>query len=302
MGRVRGATADEECHSKRGGQPQAPLSSALAAAVLAACARPEGGLPARSSGGEEAEPGASGASGAAASAHADGRGASEVEGPDAERREHLIRQIERDGVTDARVLTALRRTPRHRFVLPQLRDAAYENRPLPIVGGQTISQPFIVAFMTQAADIQPGERCLEVGTGSGYQAAVLAELCAETFSIEYLPEVAAFGRRNLESQGYLERGVNLRVGDGYAGWPERAPFDAILVTAAPEQVPEPLLQQLAVGGRLVIPVGEQDGIQRLERWTRLRPGGDPAALSRETLLAVQFVPFLGEGQRERAPN
>src|SRR5690606_27283006 len=159
------------------------------------------------------------------------------------------------GIESQRVIEAMRTVPRHQFVLPDMRQQAYADRPLPIVGEQTISQPYIVAFMTAAADIQVGERCLEIGTGSGYQAAVLVELCAETYSIEYLPEVAAFGRSNLQKAGYLERNLQLRVGDGYAGWPQAAPFDAILVTAAPDAVPQPLLDQLAMGGKLVIPVG-----------------------------------------------
>lgn len=212
----------------------------------------------------------------------------------AERSAMVERQIAAEGVRDARVLDAMRRVPRHLFVPPALEHAAYSDGPLPIPGGQTISQPYIVAFMTEAADISSSERCLEIGTGSGYQAAVLSELCAETFSIEYLPEVAAFGRRNLERAGYGER-VALRVGDGYRGWPERAPFDVILVTAAPPEVPEPLLAQLAMGGKLVIPVGPEGGHQRLERWTRRRAGNKDSAFSRDTLLGVQFVPFLGPG-------
>lgn len=261
---------------------------ALSCVVAIACARPDAPAQARSS----LAPDSAASSGAP-------RPQPNDDGEDVERREQMVKQIERDGVKDERVLTALRRTPRHRFVAPAMRHLAYEDRPLPIVEGQTISQPFIVAFMTETADIQPGERCLEIGTGSGYQAAVLAEMCRETYSIEYLEDVAAFGRANLESLGYLQRGVTLRVGDGYAGWPERAPFDAILVTAAPERVPQPLLDQLAVGGRLVIPVGPERGAQRLERWTRVKAGGGPDAFSRETLLAVQFVPFLGPEADER---
>lgn len=214
----------------------------------------------------------------------------------AERSSMVKRQIAAQGVRDRRVLAAMRRVPRHLFVPPELSGMAYADSPLPIPGGQTISQPYIVAFMSEAAGISPSERCLEIGTGSGYQAAVLAELCAETHSIEYLPEVAAFGRSNLERAGYLER-VRLRVGDGYAGWPERAPFDVILVTAAPPEVPEPLLAQLSVGGRLVIPVGPEGGRQRLERWTRRAPGSSGKAFSRDTLLGVQFVPFLGPAAR-----
>jgi len=195
-------------------------------------------------------------------------------------------------VTDERVLRAMGAVPRHSFVLPSDLDRAYADRPLPIVGGQTISQPYIVAFMSQAAQIDPADRCLEIGTGSGYQAAVLTELCRETYSIEYLAEVADFGRANLEHAGYLRRPLHLRTGDGYAGWPEAAPFDAILVTAAPEKVPPPLLGQLALGGRLVIPTGPQS-LQELEVWTRKRAGDDADAFTRETLLSVRFVPFLG---------
>jgi protein-L-isoaspartate(D-aspartate) O-methyltransferase len=201
-------------------------------------------------------------------------------------------QIERRGVSDPRVLEALRRVPRHRFVPLSVRSSAHHDGPLPIAGEQSISQPYIVAAMTEAARIAPSDRCLEIGTGSGYQAAVLAELCRETYSIEYLPEVAALGRRNLQALGYLERGVQLRVGDGYEGWPEQAPFDVILVTAAPAHVPPPLLHQLGLGGRLVIPVGpERD--QNLELWIRRGPGQEPAAFSRVTQFGVRFVPFLG---------
>lgn len=210
-------------------------------------------------------------------------------------RTHMVEaQLAAREISDSRVLAAMRRVPRHRFVPGSVAAEAYEDTPLPIVGGQTISQPYIVAFMTQAADIAPGERCLEIGTGSGYQAAVLAELCAETYSIEYLPDVAAFGRANLEALGYLGRGVQLRVGDGYAGWPERAPFDAILVTAAPARVPPALLAQLALGGRLVIPVGKAED-QRMEIWTRVAAGEGERAFERKTTFGVRFVPFLGPG-------
>jgi protein-L-isoaspartate(D-aspartate) O-methyltransferase len=214
----------------------------------------------------------------------------------AERSQMVETQIAAEGVSDSRTLAAMRRVPRHRFVAPGFEARAYEDRPLPIPGGQTISQPYIVAFMTEAADIAPGERCLEIGTGSGYQAAVLAELCGATYSIEYLPEVAAFGRKNLQASGYATR-VELRVGDGYGGWPEHAPFDAILVTAAPEKVPAPLLAQLAPAGKLVIPVGPEGGRQKLERWTRVGPGQGESAFERETLLGVAFVPFLGDAAR-----
>jgi protein-L-isoaspartate(D-aspartate) O-methyltransferase len=211
-------------------------------------------------------------------------------------REALVRRtIEERGVKDPRVLAAMRRVPRHRFVLPRDRGRAYVDGPLPIVGGQTISQPYIVAFMTEAAHPRSDAKCLEIGTGSGYQAAVLAEVCGQVFSIEYLPAVARFGEQNLRRAGYGSARVHLRVGDGYAGWPAEAPFDVILVTAAPEKVPPPLLEQLAVGGTLVIPVGSESGIQELERWTRRRPGAGEGAFERQDLLGVRFVPFLGEG-------
>jgi protein-L-isoaspartate(D-aspartate) O-methyltransferase len=193
------------------------------------------------------------------------------------------------------VLSAIGRVPRHRFVLSSQADRAYEDFPLPIVGGQTISQPYIVGFMTQAADIATTDRCLEIGTGSGYQAAVLSELCQEVHSIEVLPEVAEFGRKNLEALGYLGKKLKLRVGDGFGGWPEAAPFDAILVTAAPEQVPAPLLEQLSVGGRLVIPVGPRGGDQQLVVWTRMKPGNAPESFEKHSLFGVRFVPFLGRG-------
>jgi protein-L-isoaspartate(D-aspartate) O-methyltransferase len=214
----------------------------------------------------------------------------------AERRTERERMVQEQliarGIQDRRVLAALRSVPRHRFVPFAVRSGAYLDGPLPIPGDQTISQPYLVAFMTELAQIRAGARCLEIGTGSGYQAAILAELCGETYSIEYLPEVAAFGRSNLEALGYLERGVFLRVGDGYGGWPDKAPFDVILVTAAPEHVPQPLLDQLAVGGRLVIPVGST-WEQMLEVWTRLAPGAGHRSFARQRLAGVRFVPFLG---------
>jgi protein-L-isoaspartate(D-aspartate) O-methyltransferase len=257
---------------------------ALGLALLSvACARREQRLQT-----SERGPRAAGDSSAApapsslASAYAERRG----------EREHLVREtIAARGVSEARVLSAMRRVPRHRFVPKVVADAAYADRPLPIGWGQTISQPYIVAAMTEAVAPKPEDRCLEIGTGSGYQAAVLAELCAKTYSIEYVPELAAFGKKNLRSLGYA---VELRTGDGYRGWPEAAPFDVIVVTAAPERVPDPLLEQLAVGGRLVIPVGPQDGAQELILYTRTRPGKGDQHFERRQLAAVRFVPFLGD--------
>jgi protein-L-isoaspartate(D-aspartate) O-methyltransferase len=196
-------------------------------------------------------------------------------------------QIEKRGVTDPLVLEAMRRVPRHLFVPPYLRDRAYDDVPLPIGSGQTISQPFIVAYMSEAARVRPGDRVLEIGAGSGYQAAVLATVGARVFSMEILPEVATATRDALLSAGI--GGVELRTGDGWHGWPEEAPFDAILVTAAPEETPEPLTAQLVIGGRLILPVGA--GSQELLRVTRTATG-----IARESLLPVRFVPMTGEAR------
>ncbi|HEV8121273.1 MAG TPA: protein-L-isoaspartate(D-aspartate) O-methyltransferase, partial [Candidatus Polarisedimenticolia bacterium] len=203
-------------------------------------------------------------------------------------------QIERRGVSDPLVLEAMRCVPRHLFVPPDLRDRAYDDKPLPIGSGQTISQPFIVAYMTEAARVRQGDRVLEIGAGSGYQAAVLATIGARVFSLEILPEVADATRAALQAARIA--GVEVRTGDGYHGWPEEAPFDAILVTAAPETTPEPLVGQLAEGGRLIVPVGA--GSQELLRLTRTASG-----LLRESLLPVRFVPMTGEARaRGRGPH
>jgi len=214
----------------------------------------------------------------------------------AERERMVTAQIERDGINNPRILQAFRRVPRHAFVPDALRNDAYQDRPLPLGFGQTISQPFIVAAMTAAVAPTAADKCLEVGTGSGYQTAILAELCNVTYSIEYLPAVAEQGRKNIESCGYAADRIRLKVGDGYLGWPELAPFDVVVVTAAPEQVPLPLLEQLAVGGRLVIPVGPRDRSQRLELWIRHQPGAGRDALSHRVLLDVRFVPMLGRAE------
>ncbi|HUD70366.1 MAG TPA: protein-L-isoaspartate(D-aspartate) O-methyltransferase [Dongiaceae bacterium] len=193
-------------------------------------------------------------------------------------------QIERRGVRDPGVLRAMRAVPRERFVPEAERQRAYDDGPIAIGSGQTISQPYIVAFMTEAAGVGPGDRVLEIGTGSGYQAAVLAEVGAEVRSLEIIPELAERARRDLAAAGY-ER-IRVRTGDGWAGWPEAAPYDAILVTAAPAEVPEALVQQLKVGGRMVLPLGT--GTQTLVRITRTERGDE-----RETLLVVRFVPMTG---------
>jgi protein-L-isoaspartate(D-aspartate) O-methyltransferase len=170
-------------------------------------------------------------------------------------REHMVDdQIQGRDITDERVLAVMRRVPRHRFVPDKLQEVAYADRPLPIGHGQTISQPYIVALMTQLARPEPGSRALDIGTGSGYQAAVLAELVDHVYSIEILKPLADSADARLKELGYTN--VDVRWGDGYKGWPEHAPFDVIIVAAAPDHVPQPLVDQLAAGGRMVIPVGE----------------------------------------------
>ncbi len=188
---------------------------------------------------------------------------------------------------DPAVLGALERVPRHEFVPRALRPEAYADRPLPIGEGQTISQPYIVAIMTQLLGVGPGARVFELGTGSGYQAAVLAELGARVYSVEIVPELASRARETLERLGYRE--VRVRAGDGYLGWPEAAPFDAILVTAAGDHIPQPLVDQLRPGGRLVMPVGPAFGVQQLQVLEKAADG----RLSPREVLPVRFVPITG---------
>ena len=188
-------------------------------------------------------------------------------------------------ITDPLVIAAMRKVPRHLFVPPALREQAYRDSPLPIGHGQTISQPYIVALMTQLARAAPGKKALDVGTGSGYQAAILAETCDEVFSIEILCDLAEQARARLESLGY--RNVHVRCGDGYAGWPEEAPFDVIVVAAAPARIPRPLVEQLAPGGRLVIPVGNVS--QELVVVEKLEDG----SIRQFTAGGVRFVPMTG---------
>ena len=200
----------------------------------------------------------------------------------------LAIQLERMGIRDRRVLGAVEEVPRHLFVPPPLRSEAEADRPLPIGHGQTISQPFIVAFMTEALRLTGEERVLEVGTGSGYQTAVLSLLAREVFSIEIVPELAARASELLLRTLELTN-VRLRVGDGRLGWPEAAPFDGIIVTAAPGSIPEPLREQLAPGGRLVIPVGADPDLQVLKVLQR----GDDGVSQETDLLPVRFVPLTG---------
>lgn len=204
-------------------------------------------------------------------------------------------QIQIRGVDDPRVLAAMRRVPRHRFVPQALWDQAYNDYPLPIGEDQTISQPYIVALMTEALELQAGDRVLEIGTGSGYQAAVLAELAAQVYSIDRLASLAEKARQVLAELGYTN--FQVRVGDGTQGWPEEAPFDAILVTAGAPQVPRPLVEQLALGGRLVVPVGDRFS-QTLTRVRQTRDG-----VKFDYLGGCRFVRLIGKyGWKEGGPE
>jgi protein-L-isoaspartate(D-aspartate) O-methyltransferase len=199
------------------------------------------------------------------------------------RRRHMIEsQIRARGIRDPRVLDAMAKVERHRFLRDQDIDLAYGDHPVDIGLGQTISQPYIVAFMSEALDLRPTDRVLEIGTGSGYQTAVLAELAAEVYSIEVVPAHAEAAAKLLAELGYTN--VWLRCGDGYAGWPEQAPFDGIIVTAAPDHLPPPLVAQLKIGGRMVVPVGRGD--QELLTFYKQDDG-----LRESSRLPVRFVPL-----------
>lgn len=211
----------------------------------------------------------------------------------AHRRADMVReQLAGRDITDERVLQAMRRVRRHLFVPDGLQKLAYADRPLPIGHGQTISQPYIVALMTQLARPRQSARALDVGTGSGYQAAVLAELVQQVYSIEIVCPLADMARRRLESLGY--NNVEVRCGDGYAGWLEHAPFDVIIVAAAPEQVPQALIDQLAPGGRLVIPVG--NFYQELTVVEKLHDGG----VKSRSVAPVAFVPMIHGKSSDRS--
>jgi protein-L-isoaspartate(D-aspartate) O-methyltransferase len=204
-------------------------------------------------------------------------------------REAMVRQqIAARGVRDEGVLQAMGSVPRHLFVPPGMQPYSYRDSPLPIGYEQTISQPYIVGFMTEALALKPGDRVLEVGTGSGYQAAVLSVLVREVYSIEIVEPLANEAAERLRRLGYSN--VKVRSGDGYRGWPDAAPFDGIMVTAAPDHIPKPLLDQLAEGGRLLIPVGKD--FQMLTRVNRTAKG-----FKKENLLPVRFVPMTGEAEK-----
>lgn len=212
---------------------------------------------------------------------------SDAQDPRAAERVRMVQeQLRARDIRSRSVLAAMSRVPRHAFVPPLHQADAYGDHPLPIGYGQTISQPYIVAYMTQAAEIEPGDRVLEIGTGSGYQAAVLAELAGQVYSIEIVPGLAARADSTLRALGY--RNVEVRAGDGYAGWAEHAPYDAILVTAAPDHVPPALVEQLAVGARMVIPVGT--GEQEMRVITKTLRG-----LVERTTIPVRFVPLVRPG-------
>ncbi len=203
-------------------------------------------------------------------------------------REQMVeRQIQGRGIQDSAVLQAMQAVPRHEFVPDKYLSQAYADHPLPIGYGQTISQPYIVALMTEELELNPGDRVLEVGTGSGYQAAVLAEMEAEVYSMEIIPELANQARERLQRLGYTD--IKVKNGDGYYGWEEHAPYDAIIVTAAPDHLPQPLVRQLKDRGRLVIPIGPIGAVQTL--WLYEKIEGEIQA---ENLGDVQFVPLTGK--------
>jgi len=212
------------------------------------------------------------------------------EDPDrqSERTWMVERQIAGRGITDSRVLKAMRAVPRHRFVPESESSVAYDDRPIPIGYGQTISQPYIVAFMTEALELTGREKVLEIGTGSGYQAAVLAKIVSQVFTIEIVEPLAEQSETTFQELGYTN--ITVKGGDGYQGWPDEAPFDAIIVTAAPDHIPQPLKDQLKVGGRLILPKGKW--VQELVLVRRTESG-----LKRTSLLPVAFVPMTGEAEK-----
>jgi len=208
----------------------------------------------------------------------------------ADLRERMVRQqIETRGVKDDQVLKAMRSVPRHRFVPDDYREAAYQDSPLPIGEGQTISQPYIVALMSELLEVGPGDKVLEIGTGSGYQAAVLAAMGVEVFTVEIRERLCDRARETLAALEYDS--VHVRCGDGYRGWPEEAPFAGIIVTAAPERIPEPLVEQLAEGARMVIPLG--DFYQQLMVIKKTDAGVDE-----RSVIPVRFVPMTGEIEQQ----
>lgn len=213
-----------------------------------------------------------------------------------ERREERHRMVEKGikgrGVADEATLEAMRHVPRHLFVPKGRRDNAYQNRPLPIGHGQTISQPYIVGYMTELLDLREGEKVLEIGTGSGYQAAILSEITPHVFTIEIVEELGEQARERFNSLGYNT--IKTKIGDGYKGWPEHGPFDAIILTAAADEIPEPLIEQLKPGGTMVLPVGETGLTQNLLKVTKTEDG----EIKTEKKLPVRFVPMTGIDEKQ----
>ncbi|WP_282160764.1 protein-L-isoaspartate(D-aspartate) O-methyltransferase [Ulvibacterium marinum] len=200
-------------------------------------------------------------------------------------REHMVKvQLRNRDITDPATLEAMLKVPRHQFVPQNLREVAYTDGPLPIGEGQTISQPYIVAYMTQVLELQPDHKVLEIGTGSGYQAAVLAEIVDSVYTMEIVQKLGHYARKRLKKQQY--NNVQVRIGDGYHGWPEKAPFDGIMVTAGAEQIPPKLTEQLKEGGKMIIPVGPHRGIRHLVLLTKKK-----GKIKRKNIMAVRFVPF-----------
>ncbi len=226
------------------------------------------------------------AAGCRADAEAGRAGGQQEDEPLAVERAALLRELRDQGIESDAVLEALDRVPRERFVPHGVRHLAYANHPLPIGYDQTISQPYIVALMTELIDPQPTDRVLEIGTGSGYQAAVLGELGSEVFTIEIVSELAASATALLGELGYDR--VHVRHGDGYLGWPDEAPFDKVIVTAAPAEIPAALVEQLRTGGRMVLPVGPQGGVQQLVLLRKT----DEGEVRQEHVIQVRFVPMV----------
>jgi protein-L-isoaspartate(D-aspartate) O-methyltransferase len=209
-----------------------------------------------------------------------------------ERYQMVQEQLKARGVSDQRVLAAMKKVRRDEFVPANLKTSSYADQPLPIGYRQTISQPYIVAFMTEQVRPSPKDRILEIGTGSGYQAAILAELAGEVYTIEIIEPLAKTAEATLQRLGY--KNVHVKAGDGYKGWPEHAPFDAVIVTCAPDHVPQPLIDQLKEGGRMIIPVGGGLGYQQLYLLEKKN-----GKLQRRAVLPVRFVPMTGEAQKPK---
>lgn len=213
-----------------------------------------------------------------------------------QRKEERHQMVEKDiisrGITDSAIIAAMRHVPRHFFVPKNYQQYAYDDRPLPIGYKQTISQPYIVAYMTEILNIEPGDKVLEIGTGSGYQAAILSELTPDVYTIEIVKPLGDQAIRRFDILGYNT--IQTKIGDGYQGWSEHAPFDAIILTAAPEKIPQPLIDQLAHKGVLVAPIGDIMKTQILTRITKTKDG----KINRERMLPVRFVPMTGESQNQ----